>query len=136
MSPIILIEDDEEDQLLIKECIVSIDHEHDLRVFSNGEEMLAYLMKTTERPFLIICDINMPKMDGLALRSALNEHEFLRKKSIPFVFFSTTAANDAVTKAYELTVQGFFVKPSTFNELTTVLTLMLQYWQICKHPNK
>ena len=134
-GPIILVEDDEEDQLLIKESIDSISSENDIRIFNNGEEAIAYLMQTQEKPFLIICDINMPRMDGLSLRSNINSHDYLRNKSIPFVFFSTTASDEAIKTAYELTVQGFFVKPSTFQDLTNILKLMLEYWSICKHPN-
>jgi len=134
-GPIILVEDDEEDQLLIKESLDSINPENFMRIFKNGEEALAYLMQTKEQPFLIICDINMPKMDGLSFRSTINDHDYLRKKSIPFVFFSTTASEEAINIAYELTVQGFFVKPSTFKELTNTLLLLVKYWKECKHPN-
>ena len=134
-GPLILVEDDVEDQLLIRESLESFDPNRELRIFNNGEEVLAYLMETTEKPFLIICDINMPRMDGLTVRKKINDTEFLRKKSIPFIFFSTTASSEAVTTAYELTVQGFFVKPSSFTELTAIMHQLVEYWKICKHPN-
>lgn len=135
-GPIVLVEDDVEDQLLVREALESFGNTHELRLFGNGEELLEYLMHTVEKPFLIICDINMPRMDGLTLRATINSIDFLRKKSIPFIFFSTTASLDSIEKAYELTVQGFFVKPSSFQDLTQTLSLIVSYWNMCKHPNK
>ncbi len=54
----------------------------------------------------------MPIMNGLELRRHIQENEGLRKKSIPFVFLSTAARPKEVEEAYNLTVQGFFVKAS------------------------
>jgi CheY-like chemotaxis protein len=135
-GPLILVEDDVEDQLLVREALETIGNTHELRMFGNGEEVLEYLMHTTEKPFIIICDINMPRMDGLSLRATINSIDYLRKKSIPFIFFSTTASLDSIEKAYELTVQGFFVKPSSFQDLSQTLSMIISYWNICKHPNK
>ena len=135
-GPIILVEDDVEDQLLIREALEMSGNTHELKIFGNGEQVIEYLMHTTDKPFIIVCDINMPRMDGLTLRERINETEYLRKKSIPFVFFSTTASKDSIEKAYELTVQGFFVKPSSFEDLTRTLSMIISYWNVCKHPNK
>jgi CheY-like chemotaxis protein len=135
-GPIILVDDDVEDQLLIREALEMSGNTHELKIFSNGEQVFEYLMHTTDKPFIIVCDINMPRMDGLSLRERINQTEYLRKKSIPFVFFSTTASRESIEKAYELTVQGFFVKPSTFDDLTRTLSMIISYWNVCKHPNK
>ena len=135
-GPIVLVEDDIEDQLLVREALDMVGNEHELKTFNNGEEVLQYLMHTTDKPFIIICDINMPRMDGLTLRAMINSIDHLRKKSIPFIFFSTTASRDSIDKAYELTVQGFFVKPSSFQDLTQTLSMIVSYWNVCKHPNK
>ncbi len=135
-GPIILVEDDVEDQLLIREALEVSGNSHELKTFGNGEQVFEYLMHTSDKPFIIICDINMPRMDGLALRERINATEYLRKKSIPFVFFSTTASRDSIEKAYELTVQGFFVKPSSFEDLAQTLGMIISYWNVCKHPNK
>lgn len=135
-GPIVLVEDDIEDQLLVREALEMVGNEHEFKTFNNGEEALQYLMHTTDKPFIIICDINMPRMDGLTLRAMINSIDYLRKKSIPFIFFSTTASLDSIEKAYELTVQGFFVKPSSFQDLTQTLSMIVSYWNVCKHPNK
>jgi CheY-like chemotaxis protein len=74
-------------------------------------------------------------MNGLELRRKINETEHLRKKSIPFIFYSTTASEKAITEAYEMMVQGFFVKPSNLSEIKTMLKVIVDYWKLSKHPN-
>ena len=75
-------------------------------------------------------------MNGIDLRKEINEDPALREKSIPFVFFSTAASPDQIRKAYDLTVQGFFIKQPTFAETEDTLKCILTYWSKCKHPNK
>ncbi len=62
------------------------------------------------------------------------EDEFLRKKSIPFVFYSTSARKESVVKAYDMMVQGFFEKPQSLIEIKTTIKLIMDYWKLCKHP--
>lgn len=134
-GPLIVIEDDPEDHQIIREVLAEIRFNNPVKFFVHGQEALDYLQSTRENPFLILCDINMPVMNGLQLRSIIDDSPPLRKKSIPFVFFSTTARPGEVSRAYELTVQGFFEKGSNFKQLVKQLELIIQYWQECKHPN-
>lgn len=97
--------------------------------------MLDYLRTTVEKPFIIFCDINMPMMSGLQLRQVIYNDEFLRQKSIPFVFFTTAASEEQVREAYNLTVQGFFLKPPSFEEIRKLFRLIIEYWDMCRHPN-
>ena len=57
------------------------------------------------------------------------------KKSIPFIFLTTTAMPHQVELAYELTVQGFFEKPDSMKEMEVTFGQMLDYWRKCIHPN-
>ncbi|MCC5613395.1 response regulator [Nostoc sp. CHAB 5834] len=134
-GPIFLIEDDEDDQLLISEAIRSLDTINPIQVFHDGQEALEYLEVSVEQPFLILCDINMPRLNGLELRAIINQNEFLRQKAIPFVFLTTTATTKAVQEAYNESVQGFYQKATTQNELKKQIQLILDYWRSCLHPN-
>jgi CheY-like chemotaxis protein len=77
----------------------------------------------------------MPGMNGIEMRNEIINDPYLREKSIPFVFYSTAANPYQIRRAYELTVQGFFQKPSTYPELVQMLKLILDYWKVCRHPN-
>lgn len=134
-GPIFLIEDDEDDQLLITGAIKSLGVINPIRVFHNGQEVLAHLEMTQEQPFLILCDINMPLLNGLELRGLINQSEYLRKKSIPFIFLTTTASAESIREAYNDSVQGFFQKAVSQAGLQHQIKLIVDYWESCLHPN-
>ena len=135
-GPIIFVDDDADDEFIYEEICRKIGLINQLRFFRRGEAALAYLRETAEKPFIIFCDINMPEMDGLRLRKTINEEEYLRKKSIPFVFFSTAATKAQVRTAYDLTVQGFFIKEQSFGDTEETFRMILKYWEKCRHPNQ
>lgn len=134
-DPIVIVEDDADDQYFIRTICEKLGVTTDLLFFEDGQKALHYLKTTDRKTFLILCDINMPIMNGLELRKKIQEDEKLRKKSIPFIFLSTAARRKEVEEAYDLTVQGFFVKASQLSEMEQALELILTYWQKCKHPN-
>lgn len=134
-DPIVIVEDDADDQYFIRTIFEKLGVTAELRFFEDGLSALTYLETATSKTFLILCDINMPVMNGLELRRKIQENIELRKKSIPFVFLSTAARPREVEEAYDLTVQGFFVKASQLTEMEKSLELILQYWMNCKHPN-
>lgn len=134
-GPIILIDDDADDQEILQEILKNLNVKNDLVIFKNGHEAEAYLRTTADRPFLILCDINMPVMNGLELRTLIESDPVLKQKSIPFIFLSTTGNPIAVRKAYDLTVQGFFQKQNNLEELTNNLKMIIEYWRTCLHPN-
>ena len=86
-GPIIFVDDDSDDQFIYEEICIKLGVINKLKFFHRAETMLNYLRETPDKPFIIFCDINMPEMDGLSLRKAINDEEYLRRKSIPFVFF-------------------------------------------------
>lgn len=132
---ILLIDDDKDECELIKDALTHEGIENELICFSNGQEALHYLKAAEAPPFLILSDINMPQMGGLELRKQINEDEELKRKSIPFIFLTTSAGASAVKEAYEMSVQGFFEKPHTMREIRNLLKEVCHYWQRCKHPN-
>jgi CheY-like chemotaxis protein len=78
--------------------------------FTDSLLALEYLTDTDIEPFLVLSDINMPKLNGMELREKVHNNEDLRLKSIPYLFFSTSAEQRHVIDAYSRSIQGFFVK--------------------------
>lgn len=135
-GPIIIVEDDLDDEELIKEALTELGVSNKIIHFANGEDAFLYLRSTLEQAFLILCDVNMPKLNGVEFKRKIDEDPELRKKSIPFVFFTTSVDQSAVTESYtKMTVQGFFKKSNSYEELKKLLTLIIDYWKICYHPN-
>src|SRR3954470_14768617 len=111
-GPILLIEDDPNDLDVITAAFKENKIKNEIKSFTNTADALAYMMITNDLPFLILCDIRMPGMNGLEFRKSVTENEFLRKKSIPFLFYTAAVSPQIINEAYDLTVQGFFEKPT------------------------
>jgi CheY-like chemotaxis protein len=135
-GPILLIEDDENDIEVIRAAITEIGVENEVISFLLAQEALDYLYQTTDQPFLILCDVRMPGINGLALRKIICKDEYLKRKSIPFIFFSVAATPEIVNEAYELDVQGFYLKERSYKAIKDQLLAIFIYWQRCLHPNR
>jgi len=133
-GPIIIVEDDHDDQELLKEVFSELKVPNILRFFSSCIEAFNYLLTTIERPFLIISDINVPPMSGLELKNKINQNEVLRRKNIPFVFLSTNAEASTIVKAYDLLAQGYFVKPVKLKDIQEMILKIIDYWKMCSRP--
>jgi len=134
-GPIIIIEDDTDDQKFLVDVFKELNYLNKIIYFADGEQALDYLIKTPLEPFLILSDINMPKLNGMALREQVHNNEDLRLKCIPYLFFTTSANQKHVIDAYSKSVQGFFVKPNSFERLTNTIRKIVEYWQECESPN-
>lgn len=134
-GPIIIIEDDFDDQDILTDVFKELDYKNEIIFFDEGEKALAYLTATEIEPFIIFSDINMPKLSGMELREKIHQNEDLRLKSIPYLFFSTSAEQSHVVDAYSKSVQGFFVKPSDYNEIRETIKIIVNYWSTCVSPN-
>lgn len=134
-GPIIIIEDDMDDQEAFADIFKELNYKNELIFFGDGELALEYLTATDIEPFLVLSDINMPRLNGIELREKVLNNEDLRMKSIPYLFFSTTAEQKQVIDAYSRSIQGFFIKPNSYDKLKRMLVKIVEYWQECESPN-
>lgn len=134
-GPILLIDDDEDDHFLFQSVVEELGVPNKIIFFLNGKEALDYLLITTEQPFVILCDINMPLMNGIELHQSIIESDFLRRKAIPFVFLTTAANSKIINEAYHQAVQGFFQKSTSIDLYKIQISSIIAYWSNCLHPN-
>ena len=134
-GPIVIIEDDLDDKELLIEVFKELEYTNEVIYFEDSEEALDFLISTEIEPFIIISDINMPRLNGIELREQIHSNEDLRLKCIPYLFFSTSAEQRHVIDAYSKSIQGFFIKPSGFGRLKDLIRKMVEYWQECESPN-
>ena len=135
-GPIIVIEDDLDDQEILSTIFEKLGYKNKIVFFADGNEALDYLNLTDVQPFLILSDINMPKLNGFELRNKIFTNEQLQTKCIPYLFFTTGANRKAVTDAYALSVQGFFLKPPTLQALENTIRKIVEYWKECIAPSE
>jgi two-component system chemotaxis response regulator CheY len=82
----------------------------------DGIEALERL-KTTPDLSLIICDVNMPRMNGLEMLGAARESGLL---SIPVVMLTTEGRTDLIEKAKRAGARGWLVQPFNPDQLIAV----------------
>ena len=134
-GPVIVIEDDPDDQDFLTEIFQNLNYQNKILFFFDGEQALDHINATDDLPFLILSDINMPKLNGFALREKLRTDEKLSNKCIPYLFFSTAINQKSVIDAYSQSVQGFFVKQNSMVELEKTISVIMEYWRRCAAPN-
>ena len=135
LGPIIVIEDDPDDREILKEIFDKINGPNIVCYFDDGEEALKYLNRTDVIPFLILSDINMPVLDGFALRDQVKIDAKLQIKCIPYLFFTTASNQQLIIDAYSKSVQGFFIKPNSIALTEKTIRVILEYWTLCASPN-
>ncbi|SKC81872.1 response regulator [Ohtaekwangia koreensis] len=134
-GPVIVIEDDADDQEFLTEIFQKLNYQNKILFFFDGQDALDHINATNELPFLILSDINMPKLNGFALREKLKTDSKLNNKCIPYLFFSTALNQKSVIEAYSQSVQGFFVKQNSMAELEKTISAIMEYWRRCAAPN-
>jgi len=132
---IVFIEDNIGDQLMFSTVFEELNYKNEIIFFNNGQDALTYMTAKTSEPFIVFSDINMPKLNGIELRKQIHENENIRLKTIPYLFLTTSAQEEALIDAYSKSIQGFFVKPSGFDDLKSLIKIIIEYWKNCESPN-
>lgn len=128
---ILLVEDDEVDVRALKWAFNKLKIANPLTVASDGVEALE-LLKTLPRPYLIITDINMPRMNGIELLRKIREDEQWRD-SIVFVLTTSNDEQDKID-AYNLNVAGYMLKSDMGTSFTRAIGLIDNYWKVVEFP--
>lgn len=106
---ILLLEDELMLRSSIEEYLEALGHK--IVAFSNGEE--AYETIKNDVFDLLILDINVPRMNGLALLQSLNDIEH----SFPTIFISANVDIDDIAQAFDLGASDYLKKPFHLKEL-------------------
>jgi len=125
--PLLLIEDDEVDVLSVKRALNELRAEAKVIVAANGEFALDYLrQKANTRPFLILLDINLPRMNGPEFLAELRKDPVLAV--LPVVVLTSSPHEADKERIYRLGVTGYLVKPATSREFMQLFRSLAQYW--------
>ena len=121
---VLLVEDDPGDVLMTREAFADNKVTNRLAVVSDGVSALEYLRKEGEyadvtTPDLILLDLNLPRMDGREVLSALKQDERLR--SIPVVVLTTSEAEEDIVRSYSLHANAYVTKPVDFDRFIEVV---------------
>jgi len=121
-----IADDDPEDIDLLCEVIRAIDSSADLKVFSNGRQVLAQLMacRDEELPHLLILDYSMPELTGPQVLRELGKYS--RYSKIAKYVLSTSSASVYMDECLQTGADTYFVKPNSMQELRSIVRKILQ----------
>lgn len=115
---VLIIDEDKEAMALLERSLLA-----DFKVYtaSNGEEGMEKVKEFF--PDVVICDLVMPKMDGITLLDTLREDKALQKVKV--LVFAATTSDEDMMKAYQHGASAFLVKPSSLKLLRMHIDKML-----------
>jgi hypothetical protein len=133
--PIFLVEDNPVDVDLTLRAFQRRKLANPVVVARDGEEAMDWLPKWEAgepRPAVILLDLNLPKVDGLAVLKALKTHPDLQR--IPVVVLTTSKEDRDISTAYALGANSYIVKPVAFDNFMDVAQQIELYWCLTNEP--
>lgn len=134
-KPILLVEDDNVDAMTVKRAMRDLSVANSLIHLVNGEEALVYLSDGQKpKPFLILLDLNMPKMNGIEFLRRIKADEDFRK--IPVIVLTTSKEKSDVIESFGLGAAGYMVKPVDYARFVEIIGTIMLYWRSNELPKQ
>ncbi|QDZ08261.1 response regulator [Sphingomonas panacisoli] len=119
----LLYVDDDRDIRTIVEMALSLDPTIDVRTAISGQEAVAFAATTDWRPDVLVLDIMMPGMDGLATLRALRELPGLG--ATPALFITAKARDADIARYRDEGAAGVILKPFDPLQLATEIRTLI-----------
>jgi two-component system sensor histidine kinase/response regulator len=120
MKKILVIEDTADIRALISEMLQSRGFE----VLGAEDGTFGVQIAEAQSPDLILCDVQMPRMNGFEVLQRLRENE--STSTIPFIFLTGAADKMQVRHGMELGADDYLTKPFTLQELLAAVAARLE----------
>lgn len=132
-----VVEDDDGDFMMVERAFRKERLLNEIVRAKDGVEALEILRgvkgrQRLSRPYVVLCDINMPRMDGLTFLTEMRQDPELKNT---LVFMLTTSGHDDdIRKAYSLNVAGYMLKGQAGKDFLRIVHMLEGYIQIIFHP--
>jgi DNA-binding response OmpR family regulator len=99
----------------------------------NGEEAVSYLRDPeSEKPCIILLDLNMPIMNGIEFLQVVKRDDYLKR--IPVVVLTTSEEQQDKVNSFNMGVAGYMAKPVDYRQFVEVMRSIDAYWTISEMP--
>jgi chemotaxis family two-component system response regulator Rcp1 len=135
---ILLVDDNEGDILLTQEALNEARIINKISVARDGAEALQFLnreqpFRDSERPDLILLDINLPRMDGTEVLAIIKNDPALRQ--IPVIMLTTSSSEKDILASYDNHANCYITKPVDLDRFMDVVRTVEDFWiSIVKLP--
>ena len=131
---ILLVDDDDVDAMGVKRALKQLKILNPIVRAHDGLEGLALLRDPNAvcRPYIILLDINMPRMTGLEMLAELRNDPLL-SSSVVFVLTTSKADEDKLA-AYQQHIAGYIIKRQVGDGFIQVMEMLDHYWRVVELP--
>lgn len=134
-ATILLVEDDDVDAKSVERAFKKLKIVNPIVRAKDGMIALELLKKSeVSKPYLILLDLNMPRMGGLEFLAEIRKDEGL-KNSVVFVLTTSKDDEDKLA-AYEKNIAGYIVKERLQYGFDELVKLLDHYWRIVELPEQ
>ncbi len=138
--PILLVEDDPNDILLIRRAFLIAKVGAPLQVVHNADGAVAYLAgrepyadrNRFPPPLLMLLDLRLPGNPGFGVLAWLQQQDGLQAP--PVVVLTADGKPADILRAYKLGACAFYVKPASFAALLDLLKVLLRDFPELREP--
>jgi two-component system response regulator len=128
---ILIVEDNDGDQTLLKEAFQLCEPSIELTFVSNAEDAGALLQKAKTlrqdgMPQVILLDLNLPKKGGKDFLRELKADSVLCK--IPVMALTSSRAEADISECYALGASCYLKKPMRFADLENMVSALCKFW--------
>jgi two-component system, chemotaxis family, response regulator Rcp1 len=125
-ASVLLIDDSPGERELFRQALLRTDLDVVLYAEQDAEAALHFLKQTEDLPALVLLDWHLHHQRGdIFLKRLRSEPRFA---AIPVVAFTTSDDATDLSGAYANTVNGYVVKPDTFEDLVRCVGDICRYW--------
>lgn len=130
---ILVVEDDEVDVMNIKRAFEKSGVSNKINYAKDGQEAIEFILKQNPNdPYLILLDINMPRMNGIDFLKELRKNN--NWKLTPVIMLTTSSEEKDKIESYKLSVVGYIVKPVIFSNFIEAVSAVKVYWTLSEFP--
>lgn len=139
LRTILLVEDDQNDRLLFMRAVKKADISDPVQFASDGQAAIDYLAGTGEfadrtrypSPDLVVLDLRLPLATGFEVLASLRQNPDTRH--VPVVILSSSPSGADIAQAYALGANGYLVKPSSAEDLLSLVLSLKSFWLTHNH---
>ncbi|MCA9517552.1 MAG: response regulator [Myxococcales bacterium] len=133
---LLVVEDNDVDRESLRRAFRKAQVPCTLVMANDGVEALARLRAegtgALDRPFLVLLDLAMPRMNGLELLRTLRADPQLA--SVVAFILTTSRRPEDIAEAYALNAAGYFVKDVVGDDGSQLVELLERYWTLAEMP--
>jgi two-component system, response regulator len=140
MKPILLVEDNADDEALTMRAFRRNNIRNEIIVARDGAAALEYLFGTgayqgrdpSDLPQVVLLDLKLPKVDGLEVLKRVRADE--RTAFLPVVILTSSKEQQDIINGYKFGCNSYVRKPVDFDQFMEAARQLGLYWLLLNEP--